>query len=256
MDSQKSGLRLNQEAFKKLKIAYDGDPPSYMARTATDYTAYGGLKIAPERTGKSLQRSLETPFVLQELADVGKRLGDEHLAEFEKPVKDKCWRKDADLLRPWTACREWASGAAARGKNDCAEDLVTIESFIQALYDDWAKKPQFDVNASPSKRPRGKRQDSKKSSSSQTAEFASRYAKGPDGHPEMLIPNCTLAWAKASCAYKIGSELFAFSVAFRDLCDIKVKSTGSYVPTTGLMAEAMSIRNSFKRVLEELPNDF
>lgn len=256
MDSQKSGLRLNQEAFKKLKSTYDGDPPSYMARTATDYTAYGGLNIVPESTGKSLKRSLETPFVLQELADAGKRLGDEHLAEFEKPVKDKRWRKDADLLKPWSACREWDSGAATRGRSDCAENLDTIESFMQALYNDWIKKPQLDTSASPSKRPRGKGQDSKKSSSSQTAEFAGRYANGPDGQLEMLIPNCTLAWAKASCAYKIGSELFAFSVAFRDLCDIKVKSTGSYVPTTGLMAEAMSIRNSFKRVLEELPNEF
>ncbi|KAF7966382.1 hypothetical protein HWV62_38905 [Athelia sp. TMB] len=252
MDAQKSGLRLNQTAFNELQRAYGGCRPSSMAGVS-EYNA-NGLIIRPEPPGKRINRDPALgEFVFDYLAAEGKALGDEHLAAFEKLLEGRNLRKDVNLLKPYKDAKLYASKAKEKlGIDSFEAELEDLELHIKTVYKSW--NPTASSLSSPIKASSSKRQKSTESSNPHMTESARKYAEGPTGQSDFLTANFALV--KASCAYDLCSDLFAFTVAFRDLCEIKAKASGSYVPTARVMSESMSIQGSFVRVLSERVDEF
>lgn len=254
MDAQKSGLRLSLTAFLELQRAYGGCRPRNLAEVL-EYTYEGALKIIPKSAGTEVARDATSlgEFVFDHLEKQGKILYFEHLAAFEKLSEGKHQHKDPILLKPYRDAKIYASIAKQKFHSDYFElELKDLETFIKTIYTSW--NPKGTSMSSPTKASSSKQQKSNESSRPQMMESARKYAESPPNQSEFLTPDFKLV--KASCAYEIGSELFSFTVAFRDLCEIKAKASGSYVPTIRAMSESMSIQGSFVRVLQERINGF
>ncbi|KAF7965380.1 hypothetical protein HWV62_44091 [Athelia sp. TMB] len=256
MDAQKGGLRLNPTAFKTLQRQYGGRRPDCMVHT--EYSG-PGFNIMPEPSGAPARRDVsQTAFVLDHLVEAGNALREKYLIEFEKPTIGSTfrWMRDKDLLQPHLDAKEWASAMTRELGSDRFEvELSYLESHVQRIYEAhqkyWSSKNA--KNSTPIK-PANKRQKSSESSSSATTELARQFVEGPEGQSNFRIPN--LVSIKASYAYTKCSEFFAFSVAFRELCDIKAKASGHYIPTLGIMSEAMSVQPSFVRIYDERIEEF
>ncbi|KZP15854.1 hypothetical protein FIBSPDRAFT_912406 [Athelia psychrophila] len=253
MDAQKSGLRLEPTAFKQLQRQYGGRRPDCMVHTEPSGK---GFYIIPESTGAPPKRDIsQTTFVLDHLVKTGDALRNKHLSEFEKPIEGKRWQRDQDLMAPYLEAQRWASMMTKdRGFDTFEEELQVLELHVKKVYEAygkfWGAKDQ-----SPSKPTTiTKRRKKGDSASSTKTEFARQYVEGPEGQSDFLTRD--LARIKASCAYANSSAAFAFSVAFKELCQIKVKASGHYVPTIGTMSEAMAVQSSFVRLYDERVDEF
>lgn len=247
MDASKSGLILADGIFEKdqkefkpdfayAEDIYIGDPQSPMKRSAR-----------PPADRKS------DAFILTKLQKAGEAKGKELMDQFNK-VSHSCIDKvDTDLTAPY----ETATTFANKQYQDNAirlftEDLTRIRNHVHAAQVEWSRACGKSKSKNSSKKQKG-------SGSSNTVDVSVNAARMFAEPVKGLIVTTPSSEAeiKASYAYtQWPHSPFAFQVAFRQLCDIKARSTkGGIAPCIREIDEMKTISGSYIRAVEKSYND-
>lgn len=149
--------------------------------------------------------------------------------------------RDVQLTAPYEIADKFAHDVFARsGVDSFEEDLERIRRHVQDVFQKW-------LEATSSSNSEKKRKDSAGLDMFERA--AMLFAEPVEG----IIVTPNVEEIKASFAYfKYPKRLFAISVAFRQLCEIKARaSKGGMVPCTTDIDEMKTISAACVRALEK-----
>lgn len=230
LDSRKSGLVVKEDVFKQNEKDYNHNPPPCLAKN--------GKSSAGHR-----RRSLFLPpFILDELQAFGQTLYREHSNKYNKLETRGLDRiKDKDLLRPYEDALIVAGQIP-----QVEEDLKIIKKYVDDLEGDWLEVVHSDNQRNTSGESTSKSKEARKIKNAKVARIAQALERTPAGI-QILGYFHSVDAIKASYAYSLRPK-FAYSVAMRQLCDIKAHSKGSTAFTT-TFAETMSIAPAAAKVL-------
>jgi hypothetical protein len=179
------------------------------------------------------------PFVLHALYKAGKIEGEALLQEYDSIGQDD--RQDKDLMAPYSKFSEFALEAYDKGKVTIYTDqLGLVRNHVAKARQAFNEACQKSRDGSPEKK-----QKRRKDQKDPMLVVAHMFAEAVEG--VFLIPN--IDEVKASYAYHV-SPVFAFAVAFRDLCLIKARaSPGGIAPSIRAFDEAKTVSTSFLRAV-------
>lgn len=183
-------------------------------------------------------------FVLDELHKRGEEMISEKLVEYEsnlKPLEFGFGVRDEDITGVFSRAEE------VENPPSLANELDVIKKHVDRAYK--AYKAAIGVLASPSKAPSS---PSKLSSFRRDGRKAiERVCQDYDRDPEGVVlfkAYGDVEGLKASYAFRL-SEKFAFTVAFRKICEIKASSAARKIaPVSDEFGDALAIPASFAKL--------
>ncbi len=185
------------------------------------------------------------------LEDVGRSLRDDILKEYEQRTIYS--GPDADLIKPLQDIKRRVAAGDANGpdhRTACkvlAKELELVEEHVRQVNSAYKSIPWRSISASTGKSKKAKG-DQKEDP---TRKVAAMYASEVPGI--ILMSDREVARIKASFAYEMSphKENFAFSVAFKDLCDIKAsESSDGAAAVMRSLDEMKSIPASARKLVE------
>ncbi|OCH92984.1 hypothetical protein OBBRIDRAFT_863326 [Obba rivulosa] len=244
LDSRKTGYKVKDQIFKKDCAEHDREQPECMKPKpkSKDQAAYSTVNK------RYLSRKVDGPFILEELFNEGKALGNEKLRAFDQLAPSQREHRDPHLTKNYNDA-ESATSMPIIGPRKLP--LVRcIRDFVDMHYASWRSQ----CGSSPSKpsSSNGAKAAKLKALAFQriTAQFnRSPFEDVPPEEVKWLREQTELI--KASYAYTL-SEKFAFSVALRTLCDIKARESPSGSSTSTLeFGKHSSISRSVIKLLQQ-----
>ncbi|VDC06703.1 unnamed protein product [Peniophora sp. CBMAI 1063] len=236
LDSQKMGLRLRDAPFKQdLKMFHKDLPLSMRAkRSEGDDQPVGSKGYSTAKRDAKLP-----PFVLDRLRNYGELIYDKYCAQFSE-LKSELSNDDLALKRPYIAMRETVEAL----KNDGAIKLDlafgSAKSHVTTLDEEWKaiwKRPNFKMS-------------DKRKRTAENRQIARRFANFA---VEPLYSNILSSRVLASWAYYFDCDTrktrkaipqFAWSIAFRQLCEIKAESLGGSGGVVPEIADLLTLPRS------------
>lgn len=192
------------------------------------------------------------PDILKQLKVAGEKKGEELLGQYREAGSkvDDYKYPDNDLAAPYKAAADHALKVyTVTKKRDFTDELALIRKHV-----DNAKKTYDTAISRKDRQPSPKSQKGLRIKSDQedvTLKAAREYADPIKNI--LLIRN--VEEVKASYAYIIKSS-FAFSVAFNELCLIKVRASAEgFAPSLRIFDEGKSFTPAFLRALPRCEND-
>ncbi|KAJ8455635.1 hypothetical protein ONZ45_g18889 [Pleurotus djamor] len=238
LDSPKTGLRVKPEVFKEHKV-YDAKTP----------WAPESTHPLPQFLRKS-DRPCSEPFILNHLLEVGKRLGDQLLHNFEiipKQLDDRNYRNfDRVLLKPYHQALELVEMSKAEGFLKIEKELDSIIAHVddhRARYSTAFNHEKRDEPTDWSKKKKGKGKAGVRIPKP-LENFTRTFAEGLP--PTTFLDGPRVA---GSYAYHCGAG-FAFNVAFRMLCLLKAESQ-EIAPSTTAFDQARIPSSKYMRIAAE-----
>ncbi|KAI0673977.1 RNA dependent RNA polymerase-domain-containing protein [Trametes maxima] len=243
LDSRKSGLRVQDEVFRRDKKQYDRKRPECLqgSRSADPTSNVVGLRSRPHSLGR---------FILDELMEAGKEMRDTHLARYDQLSPDKMLgNRDPDLRGPYEA-------ALPLMKNPLFQkDLAAIRAHVEKHIEMWqklARESKPNSYHTPSRTPVRKRRGGGPFTPAEQQrgwkDLTRSFADGPVFAVESPLALTDVEALKASWAYHEKPH-FAWKVAFQALCRLKASSQRP-VAMAGQFADTMSISSTAVRVFE------
>ncbi|PBK76213.1 hypothetical protein ARMSODRAFT_217849 [Armillaria solidipes] len=243
------------------KYGYDSDQSillAYMFNTLLD-AGKTGHRLRPksykdhDKEFNKLAKGLDKrDFILDVLEDVGKSLRDDILKEYEQQTVYS--GRDADLIKPLQDIKRRVAAGDANGPDHqtackvLAKELELVQEHVRRVNSAYKSISWRSTSASTGKSKKVKR-DQKEDP---TRKVAAMYASEVPGI--ILMSDREVTRVKASFAYKEMSphnENFAFSMAFKDLCDIKAsESSDGPAAVTRSLDEMKSIPVSARKLVE------
>lgn len=170
----------------------------------------------------------------------GDNLRKETLSDYRR-LKNHSMEEDQDLSRPWIAAEAKASQARMIGIFGFTENLKDIETHVEEAWKMYQRTGAITRGS-----PAASEGTSKDEYYDKVASF---FAKPPSFRSFMFFSDADVQTLKASLA-STKSLIFAFSVAFRDLCAIKARAT-SNIAITHQFAQCITVPNIVVRTFSQ-----
>ncbi|KAI0652718.1 RNA dependent RNA polymerase-domain-containing protein [Trametes meyenii] len=244
LDSRKSGLRVQDEVFRRDKKRYDRRRPLCLQGSGN---ADPISNVADLPRPQSLGR-----FILDELMEAGKEMRDTYLARYDQlsPVFDMLGNRDPHLRRPYEAALPFMENPLFQ------RDLTAIKDHIKKHIEMWQKltrdskpSPHRTPSRTPARKWRGAVGPSTPAERQRGWKDLTRsFADGPVFAADSPLALADVEALKASWAYHEKPN-FAWKVAFQALCRLKASSHWP-VAMTGQFADTVTIPPAAVRVFE------
>ncbi|KZV62783.1 hypothetical protein PENSPDRAFT_617432 [Peniophora sp. CONT] len=242
LDSQKMGLRLLDKPFKQDLRMYFKDLPLSMRSRRSD----GDDEPEGSKGYSKASRNADLGiFVLDRLRNCGDTVYDEYLAKFAL-LKGALTNKDAVLTAPYTRMRDTVQVLKDEGARRLSDEFEDAKSHVSTLCVDWLEIW---------KRPNLKPADKKKRSA-ESRDVARRFANyAVDAtYSDILSSHVFASWAYylnvERAVISTAIPTFAWSIAFRQLCEIKAKSEGGRGGVVPEIAELLTLPRSAVQLMQ------
>ncbi|KAG1895050.1 RNA dependent RNA polymerase-domain-containing protein [Suillus fuscotomentosus] len=203
LDAKKTGLRVKHDVFEAHRKFYGSRKPYYkvVALKKND---------SPREDLPPVKRISSSPSILDDLVDKGNRLRDEFVEKYSSLRSSSPCALDHDthLTSPYTSASYMATQAVHVGFQGLQVNLIVAKMHVEKAYQDWILK------------------------------VVQYFAQRPLFQDVLSFSEEEIKTIMASYAYT-RNQSFGFSVAFRELCVIKVRVQGG-VPFEDKFAQALS----------------
>ena len=231
LDASKSGLALEKGIFeqdqKKFRRPYE----------CRDINSTGGSWSPKAASVLTADPSSDT-YILTKLHDRAREVGESFMEIFRTSPGDY---PDVQLTGPYEAANKFANDVFAKnGLDFFADDLNRIRQHVSKVFQEWSTVTSLSTS---------KQKEKDSAGLDRYGRVAMLFAEPVVGIT--VTPN--VEEIKASFAYfKYPRRMFAVSVAFRKLCEIKARaSTGGMVPCTADIDEMKTVSAACIRALEK-----
>jgi len=246
LDSKKTGHRVQEAILKSDSRQYGGGKPGCLCDVKQ-------LQLNAWGQNNSVTRpNALGPFILDVLQKDGKELADTFFGNYDKLDRPKP-KQDRHLLKPYEEIEKKLSEMESLSRvnvkdliQEAREELKMIEKHVKMMKDDWPKASRAAATNTRNKAgsTRNREMDA----------LRRRFVSAPDVPHLSLLRIGDVAAIRASYAYRlcrVDNPNFAFSMAFKDLCQIKARASGGTMLCREL-SELMEIPKSTVRTLSTL----